>query len=205
MDTATQIYVIYLLGFFASDYNYMWLICKQLCMNMLNLSMIWQTYDWTLIRVLVSHSVIYAMLLLCTFRLLYNIFYPRKDKPCKKVRLALVLHHLFVSNFSQGFLTRTFRGEYVVPELMIAQIPHWIFRALKEEGTNKEEDYFIMKRLEIISMLFVVFKLAVLASLLARVGNAIVCERCRAEPGCRLKTSTFFISFSECLDFLLRR
>ena len=78
---------------------------------------------------------------------------------------------------------------------MIAQIPHWIFLGLKEEGTNKEEDYYFMKRLEVISLVFVVVKLAVFASLLARVGNAIVCERCRAEPGCHLKASTFLMIF----------
>lgn len=197
MDTATQIYVIYLLGFFASDYNFTWLIGKHLCMNMLHLSSIWQNYDWTLIRILVSHSFIYAMFFLCTFRLLYNIVYPRTYKPCKKVRLALLLHHFFVSDFSQGFLARTFRGEYVVPDLMVAQIPHWIFMALKEEGTTKQEDYYFMKRLEIYSMPFVFLKLALFAFLLARVGNAIVCERCRDASGCRLKTSTFFLSVSE--------
>ena len=184
-----------MLGFFANDYNYMWMICKQFCMNMWHLSSVWKTDNWNLIRMFAFHSFIYAFLLIYTIRLLYNIFYPRTDKPCKKVRLGLVLHHLFLSNFSQGFLTRSYRGEYIVPDLMIAQIPHWIFLGLKEEGTNKEEDYYFMKRLEVISLVFVVVKLAVFASLLARVGNAIVCERCRAEPGCHLKASTFLMIF----------
>jgi len=187
MDTPTQIYVIYLLGFLSNDYNFMWLTGKQLSVNLFNLWTLWQTCDWTLIRILVTHSFIYTMLILSTFRLIYNIIYPRTDKPCKNVRFAILFQHVTVANFAHGFLTRAFRGEYVVPDLMVAQIPHWIFQALKEEGTTKDEDYYFMKRLEILSMILVVLKFVGLLVLLGYICNAIVCERCRGENGCRKK------------------
>ena len=198
MDSIIQIYAIYLLGYFSSDYNVLYLICQRFGINIWQL-ILFQNHEWRMIRILLAHTFIYAMLFFTTFRLVYHCIYQRRFNPCKTVRFKLLLEHVLTSNFCGYFLASTYRGQPAIPDMMTSQIPQWIFLFMKEDGMDKDEEYQLLRKSLFLEMVLMILKLVATLVLLTYVCNSIICKRCRPDTGCRKKSITLF---SWCYEWL---
>ena len=188
MDPIITINLIYLLGFSASDFNFVWLISKHLFNNAARLVDGWDNQEWPVIRVLASHAFMYFMLVLTSVRLIFYTVFPGSEKYCKKDRFKLIFEHILASAFGQGFLTRAFLGKQIVPDFIMAQVSHWLFLWFREEGMDKDDEYALAKKFELFSVIWVGFKILLSISVLTHACNQIACEKCKAGTGCRKKS-----------------
>ena len=185
------VYLIYFLGLLSTDINALLLIAKQIRFSFVTVILRWngdlkETREDDITSLYLIHAIAYVAYLIFTAVLLFFTLFPSQLKTCKRNRFFLLSEHILFSGVCEIFLAiARKRGDDVIPELMISQIPNIIFYSLRISGLGCSEGDFLFYWLPFLPIALSLAKIVLGLCVCYVISSSFECHHCKDNEGCK--------------------